>query len=332
VSAAACSAGAGSDRPSPSDPYRPGYRAVPDVDRDALVECVVNVSEGRDLAVVGAIGAAGGDRVLDVHSDPEHHRSVLTLAGPLDAVEAAARAVVTRAIELIDLRTHSGLHPRFGAADVVPFVSLADSVTGAAGWDAVLAARDRFAEWAGAELGLPCFLYGPERSLPDVRRRAFSTLAPDAGPPRPHPSAGAAAVGARGVLVAYNIWLTGSGDGAADVAEVAEVARAIATAIRGPAVRALGFALDRAAQVSVNLVDPTAVSIEQVYDEVAASAVAKGVAVLRAELVGLIPAVVLDGVPPRRWSELDLSEESTIERRLETAGRRSSSGPPTPGH
>ena len=253
MSAAACSAAAGSARSSPSDLRRPGDRAARDGSGEQLAECVVNFSEGRDLAVVAAIGTAGGDRVLDVHSDPTHHRSVLTLGGPLDAVEAAARAVVARAVELIDLRAHTGVHPRFGAADVVPFVTLPDTVSTAAGWDAVLGARNRLATWAGEELALPCFLYGPERSLPDVRRRAFSTLAPDTGPPRPHPSAGAAAVGARGVLVAYNVWLAGSDEGDADVTQVA---RSIAADLRGPAVRALGFALESGAQVSVNLIDP----------------------------------------------------------------------------
>jgi glutamate formiminotransferase / 5-formyltetrahydrofolate cyclo-ligase len=328
VSAAACSAGAGSRTPSPSDPHRPGYRAAPDSVREQFAACVVNVSEGRDLGVVSAVGEAGGDRLLDVHSDPEHHRSVLTLGGALESVEAAARAVVTRAVELIDLRTHDGVHPRVGAADVVPFVALAEHVPGAAGFEAVLEARNRFAEWAGGELGLPCFLYGPERSLPDVRRRAFSTLAPDTGPPRPHPSAGAAAVGARGVLVAYNVWLAGAEEGRAGATGVAEVARSIAAALRGPAVRALGFALDGAAQVSVNLIDPAAVSVEQVYDEVAAAAEEKGATVIRAELVGLIPASLLHEVPARRWAELDLSEESTIEHRLGTTGFRT--GPGTP--
>lgn len=292
---------------------------------EQLAECVVNLSEGRDLGVVAAIGAAGGDQVLDVHSDPTHHRSVLTLGGPLDAVESAARAVVTRAVELIDLRAHSGVHPRFGSADVVPFVTLPGTVPTAAGWEAVLGARNRFATWAGEELALPCFLYGPERSLPDVRHRAFSTLAPDTGPPRPHPSAGATAVGAREVLVAYNVWLTGPDDGTVDVTQVA---RSIARTLRGPAVRALGFELDSGAQVSVNLIDPANAGVESLYDQVAAAAESRGCRVVRAELVGLVPADVLAATPSRRWAELDLSEASTIERRLENAGFPASPGTP----
>ncbi len=292
---------------------------------EQLAECVVNISEGRDLAVVGAVRAAGGESVLDVHTDAAHHRSVLTLGGPLDTVESAAGAVVAAAVERIDLRTHVGVHPRFGAADVVPFVTLADALPDGAGWEDVLGARNRFARWAARQLELPCFLYGPERSLPDVRRRAFSTLAPDTGPSRPHPSAGAAAVGARGVLVAYNVWLAGSDKGNP---EVVEVARSIAAALRGPTLRALAFAIEEGAQVSCNLVDPGSVSVEHVYDEVAMAAESMGSTVVRAELVGLVPTAVLEAVPPRRWAELDLSEESTIEYRLATSRLRPGSGAP----
>ena len=153
------------------------------------------------------IAACAGRALLDVHSDPWHHRSVLTLGG--DDVEAAARAVAAAAVDLLDLSDHEGAHPRLGVVDVVPFVPLprlgggrrrgADDDLGEA-----LAARDRFARYAADELGVPCFFYGPERSLPEVRRRAFVTEAPDAGPAVPHPSAGAMCVGARPPLVAYN--------------------------------------------------------------------------------------------------------------------------------
>src|SRR5205807_3220376 len=129
----------------------------------AVLECVINVSEGRQAGVIDALAAAAGGALLDVHSDPHHHRSVLTLAGP--EVEAAARSVTSAGIELIDLRVHSGVHPRIGAVDVVPFVPLA----GSAMEDAV-AARDRFAAWAVASLGVPVHRYGPERSLPELRR------------------------------------------------------------------------------------------------------------------------------------------------------------------
>jgi len=275
-----------------------------------VLECVVNVSEGRDGAVVAALADAGADVVLDVHSDPDHNRSVLTLAGPGPDVEDAVRAVARVALERIDLRHHEGAHPRLGALDVVPFVPL-DRSGGPVGPGADLTpaagARDRFASWAGAELALPCFCFGPERSLPEVRRQAFAALAPDAGPAQPHPSAGACAVGARGALVAYNLWLT-----TPDVA----VARAIASALRGPAVRALGLAVGTTTQVSCNLVDPFAFGPAEVFDIVAGLAREAGTAVARAELVGLAPAKVVDKVPTSRHRALDLDPQRTIEARL----------------
>jgi glutamate formiminotransferase len=251
-----------------------------------VLECVINVSEGRDATVIGRIADAGGACLLDVHSDPHHHRSVLTLAG--GDVEAAARAVTEEALRWVDLRHHAGAHPRLGAVDVVPFVPLAG-----ASIDDAVAARDRFAAWAGAELGVPCFLYGPERPLPEVRRRAFTDLAPDTGPPVPHPTAGAICAGARPVLVAYNVWL-------APAAGV-DTARRVAREIRGPALRALGLDVGGRAQVSMNLIDPERVTPADAYDAVAARAPVAG-----AELVGLVPAAVLAAVPPGRWAELDL--------------------------
>src|SRR5262249_33513698 len=154
--------------------------------------------------------------------------------------------------------------------------------------------------WAGTELALPCFLYGPERSLPDVRRAAFGTLAPDTGPPVPHPTAGAAAIGARPVLVAYNLWL-------APGTSVA-VAKAVAAAIRGPAVRAPGLDVGGEAKVSCNLIQPEVLGPGAAFD-----AVASRCEVARAELVGLVPASVLEAEPTSRWQELDLDPSRTIE-------------------
>ena len=265
-----------------------------------MLECVINVSEGRDGEVVGAIAAAAGRHILDVHSDPHHHRSVLTLAGP--DVEAAAREVTREAVARIDLRTHAGVHPRLGAVDVVPFVPLGDDDD----HETAAAARDRFARWAGAELALPCFLYGDERTLPEIRRRAFVDLAPDTGPDRPHPTAGATAVGWRPLLVAYNLWLAGG-----DV----DVARAVARTLRSEHVRALGLDVGGVAQVSCNLIAPSVVGPDAVYDAVAGTT-----AVARAELVGLVPDAVLSTVPRHRWAELDLDRSRTIEARLAAAG------------
>lgn len=271
----------------------------------AVLACVVNISEGRDLGVVDAIAAAAGDHLLDAHHDPWHHRSVLTLAGP--EVEDATRAVAVAAVDRLDIRAHEGVHPRLGVLDVVPFVPLAN-----ARLEEAVGARDRFARWLGAELGVPAFFYAPERSLPDVRRRAFVDLAPDAGPDVAHPTAGASCVGARGALVAYNLWLAG-----ADLA----TARAIAAAIRSSSVRALAFPVGDHVQVSCNLVDPERHTPDAVFDAVAARA-----PVARAELVGLLPRAVLERVPVPRWAALDLDPSKTIEARLEQAGLDGGSG------
>jgi glutamate formiminotransferase len=285
----------------------------------ASFECVVNVSEGRDGSVIDAIASAGGEHLLDRHSDAEHHRSVLTLGGPLDAIEAAARAVAAVAVAAIDIRTHVGVHPRRGAVDVVPFVPLGGADGEGEAWCRALEARVRFAEWAGSELGVPCFLYGPERTLPDIRRQAFSSLTPDSGPPTPHPTAGATAVGVRPVLVAYNVWIADRDRGPAG--EVLSVARALAAELRGPSIRSLGLALASGAQVSCNLIDPSGAAITRVYDTVAAGARAQGYPVVRAELVGLVPEATLRAVPRPRWAEMDLGEKRTIEyRMLERAG------------
>ncbi|HEX6238970.1 MAG TPA: hypothetical protein VFZ68_17360, partial [Acidimicrobiales bacterium] len=217
-----------------------------------MLECVVNVSEGADEHVVERIAASAGRDLLDRHSDPHHNRTVLTLVG-----QEAPRRVASTVVQLLDLRRHTGAHPRIGVVDVVPFVPL----TGATMADAV-AARDDFITWIARELEVPAFAYGPGspapggvasgplgpgRSLPEVRRGAFVELAPDAGPPRPHPTAGAVAVGAREVLVAWNVWLAEP-----DL----DRAREVAAAVRGPDLRALGLAVGDRVQVSMNLVAP----------------------------------------------------------------------------
>jgi glutamate formiminotransferase len=269
-----------------------GFRCSVTCQAGTVLECVINISEGRDERTIAAIAAAAGRHLLDVHTDPHHHRSVLTLVG-----EAAPRAVTAEAVARIDLRRHEGVHPRIGAVDVVPFVPLAGSTLA----DAV-AARDSFGRWAAEDLGLPCFTYGPERTLPELRREAFASLAPTFGPDRPHPTAGAVAVGARPVLVAYNVWL---------VEPDLDLARRIAREVRGPAVRTLGLAVGDRVQVSMNLVDPGAVGPAEATDAVAARASVAG-----CELVGLVPEAVLAAVPQRRWAELDLGADRTIEERL----------------
>lgn len=268
------------------------------------------------------MAVACGERLLDVHADPDHHRAVYTLAGDPDDVEDAARELARTAVASLDLRGHDGRHPRIGVVDVVPFVPFpppgapgAPEPLGAGDLARAVGARDRFAAWASDELELPCFLYGPladgsSRTLPEIRRQAFTSLAPDTGPPRPHPTAGASAVGARPVLIAYNLWVQG-----ADVTFV----RRLAASLRGPGVRTLGLDLAQGIQLSCNLIDPFDVGPAQLYDAAAAVLESVGARVAGAELVGLLPAAVLGAIPERRWGELGLSADRTVESRLAAA-------------
>ncbi len=280
-----------------------------------LSECVVNVSEGRDDAVLRQLAEAATPSLVDLHRDPDHNRAVLTLAGLPDAVAEAARALARAAVDLIDLRRHEGAHPRLGALDVVPFVPYAPGGLPPHDLASALERRDTFADWLATELGVPSFLYGPlpgggTRSLPDLRRLAFAPpqeggLEPDIGPRSPHPTAGATAVGARPVLVAYNVWVSSL-----------DIARAVAPHVRNEQVRVLALAVGQRAQVSCNLVDPAAYGPARLYDAVAALVEEAGGAVEGAELVGLIPSAVLAKISPARYEELGLSDDTTVESRL----------------
>lgn len=262
-----------------------------------MIECVVNISEGRRDEVLASLADVCGDDLLDVHTDPHHNRSVFTLIGT-----DAPRRLTARAIEVVDLSDHRGVHPRIGAVDVVPFVPLEGSTMGDA-----IRTRDAFALWAGTELGLPCFLYGPKRSLPQVRRGSFTSLIPDTGPDAPHPSAGACAVGARGLLVAYNVWV--------DAPDLDSVRR-VASAVRAPAVRTLGLHVGDRFQVSCNLIAPAVAGPADVERSVVRAGAAEGIVVTGCELVGLVPAAVLDDIDRSEWDRLDLSTDGTIESRL----------------
>ena len=257
-----------------------------------MLECVVNISEGRDSGHLSALARELGGDLLDLHSDPDHHRSVFTLVG-----EHAPRVLASSVVRTLDIRRHSGVHPRIGIVDVVPFVPLHGATM-----DDAVAARNRFAEWAAADLGLPVFLYGPERTLPDIRRRAWRDLSPDVGPATPHPTAGAMCVGVRPPLVAYNVWLDG-----VDLT----TAKRVAAEVRGPHVRTLGLQVGESTQVSMNLVAPDIVGPDTAFD-----AVRERTPVARAELVGLLPAATLAVIPRSRWEELDLAASRTIEWRL----------------
>jgi glutamate formiminotransferase len=294
-----------------------------------VLECVVNISEGRHRDVVDGLAAACRPILLDVHTDADHHRSVLTLAGPPDVVAEAALALARAAVERINMSDHAGVHPRLGAADVVPFVPLDIGPSAGATDEATVRTRRlqlagevarAWGQRAAEELGVPVFLYGsadPEgRSLPDVRREAFRGRQPDFGPGVPHPTAGAMAVGARPILVALNCELS-AGD------ESLAVARSVARAVRErdgglPGVRALGFALASkgGAQVSMNLVDLTATGVETACEAVRREAERHGRSVTAVELVGLLPAAELGRCSREFLDWSRLSPDQTIEARL----------------
>jgi len=275
---------------------------------------VPNVSEGRDAAVLEAIGAAfagGGARVLDVHADPDHHRAVFTLAASSGVLAAALVEGARVAVQRIDLREDRGLHPHVGALDVAPVVHLDEARRGAAVAEA-LVLGDRL----GAEVGLPVFLYGAlagGRTRARLRAGGREGLAergtaPDFGPRALHPSAGATLVTARGPLVAFNLEL-------APPAGLAE-ARAIAAALREsgpeglPGLRAIGLTLAArggVAQVSCNVEDHRALPLARLL-----AAVERHAPVAEAELVGLAPQAAFDGWPER----VAIRNRATVEERL----------------
>jgi glutamate formiminotransferase len=264
-----------------------------------LIECVANFSEGRDAAVVAAIErairSAAGVVVLRSEMDTDHNRSVITFVGPPDAVAAGALRAIETAVERIDLRKHAGVHPRMGAADVVPFVPL----EGATLDDCVAIARQT-GEEVWKRLRVPVYFYeaaamSPDRRLlENCRRGGFENprIAPDVGGPALHPSAGACIIGARKILIAFNVNLkTGN----------VQVARDIARKIRAssggmPFVKALGLPLsDRGlAQVSMNLTDFEQTPLHVVFDAVKREAAARGVEIAGSEIIGLIPKKALE--------------------------------------
>lgn len=272
-----------------------------------MIECVVNISEGRNTALLADLCATAGRSLRDHHRDAVHNRSVFTLINTADELLADAYALIGASFEHLDLRTHDGVHPRFGVVDVIPFVGL-----DARDEQRAVALRDHTARWIGDERGVPAFLYGPygdgTRTLPAVRKGAFSLFSPDFGPPKPTATLGACAVGARPVLLAWNLWLQ-------DV--TLGEARRIAKALRRTHVRSLAFPYDEYVQISFNLIAPGDVGPAIVYDQ-AASMLPDG-AIVRAELVGLIPQAVLANQDRARWAQLGLSDDQTIESRLATS-------------
>lgn len=298
-----------------------------------IVECVPNFSEGRKREVVdelvATINGIKGAAVLGSHLDADHNRAVITFAGSPAAVEDAAVRVIKRAAQLIDLREHRGVHPRVGAADVVPFVPVA----GVTMRECVELAH-RVGERVAREDEIPIYFYEhaalvPERRrLEHVRRGGFEQLSeelasttpaflPDLGPARVHPRAGACVIGARPFLIAYNVNLR-----SADVALARRIAQTIRARDGGlPAVKALGLTLATRGivQVSMNLIDYHVTSLAQVFDAVRSEAAARGVEVAGSEIVGLVPQDALPDDAERRLILENFSPDLILENKLRDA-------------
>jgi glutamate formiminotransferase len=294
----------------------------------AIIECVPNISEGRRADVVSSIADAvrrvTGARLLDVSSDASHNRSVITMAGDAAPLKTAVLALFDAAIAAIDLRTHTGEHPRLGAVDVVPFVPI-EGVT----MEACVALAKDTAQAVAERFKVPVYLYEEAQSNPlrknleDIRRGEFEGLAakmagdgwvPDYGPPSPHPAAGATVIGARMPLVAYNINLA---------TDRIEVAKKIAAAVRFSSggfrfVKAMGVTLaDRGiVQVSMNLTNYEKTPIHRVFEAVKREAERHGVTVLESEIVGLVPAAALIDAAGSALQLTDFKRNQVLETRL----------------
>jgi len=291
-----------------------------------LIECVANFSEGRDAATVraieDAIASSAGVLLLRAERDADHNRSVITFAGPPDAVSEGALRGIAVAVERIDLRKHSGVHPRMGAADVVPFVPL----EGATLADCAAIAR-RTGEEVWKRFQVPVYFYeaaamsGERRHLENCRRGGFESpkLTPDLGGPTLHPSAGACIIGARKLLIAFNINLQTD-----DVAVAREIARTIRASSGGmPFVKALGLPLAGRglAQVSMNLTDFEQTPLHEVFDAVQHEAAARGVAVAGSEIIGLVPKKALEDAAAHYLKCENFESGLVLENRLDRAQR-----------
>jgi glutamate formiminotransferase len=284
-----------------------------------MIECVPNFSEGRDTAVVheiaAAISAVPGVTLLGWEADADHHRSVITFAGPADAVSEGAIQGVGAAAARIDLNKHHGVHPRAGSADVVPFVPLEGSTLG----DCVAVAHQA-GEQIWERFGVPVYFYEaaarvPERRpLQNVRRKGFDGKPPDIGDVAAHPTAGAVMVGARHFLIAYNVDLA-----TPDVT----IAQAIAKEIRESSggfrfVKAMGLHLGSAnrAQVSMNLTNFAEIPLDRLYETIAQEAAHLGTSVVESELIGFIPKAAFEQSPEFFRRTRGFEESRIIEHRL----------------
>ena len=294
-----------------------------------LIECVPNISEGRRRGVVEQIAAAAsgeGRQVIDLSLDEDHHRSVITLVGHPEGLLEGVVHLVRETVERIDLRQHRGAHPRMGAVDVIPFVPIR-GVTMADCVDLSHRAGERIAR----EFGIPVYLYeesatrDARRNLARIRQGQFERLAekmadpewhPDYGEPRPHPTAGAVAVGAREFLIAYNINLATSS---------LSVAKRIAAAVRFSSgglryVKALGLLLENRGivQVSMNLTNFKKTPLLRTFELVRREARRHGVMVLGSEIVGTVPRQALVDVAVAALQLDGFSLERVLEERIET--------------
>lgn len=297
-----------------------------------IIQCVPNFSEGRRKEVIARLGAAvrgvPGIRLLDVQSDADHNRSVLTFIGPPQPVLAAALAAMRVATESIDMEQHTGSHPRIGATDVVPFVPVA----GVALDQCVQFAR-RFGELVASELHIPVYLYGAAAQrdervlLANIRRGQYEGLKaevdqtgrrPDFGEPRLHPTAGATAVGARRPMVAYNVYLSG-----VEMAVARRIARQVRERDGGlPGVQAIGLdvAATEQVQVSMNLLDTDQTSIWRAYQEVRQLAEAAGGTVVRSEVIGLVTLSAVTGSLAEAIGCHELAARQVLEAHLVGSG------------
>jgi glutamate formiminotransferase len=293
-----------------------------------LIECVPNVSEGRRADVIDRLSSSvariTGVRLLDHSSDPTHNRSVLTFAGEPGPVADGVLVLFETAVETIDLRSHTGAHPRLGAVDVVPFIPLRDAAMS----DCIALAHTTAAAVA-SRFEIPVFLYEEaaateaRRNLANIRRGEFEGLAaklalpdwkPDYGPAQPHPTAGAAVIGARAPLIAFNVNLG---------TDNLETAKAIAAAVRQssgglPFVKALGLAVEHrgVTQVSMNLTNYEKTPIIRVFEAVRHEAALRGTTVVESEIVGLVPEAALPPNPEQSLQLCGFSAGQVLEKRL----------------
>ncbi len=302
---------------------------MPRSDRKEIIECVANFSEGRRhkilAEIVAAIALKPDVDVLSVESDVDHNRTVLTFVGAPQAVAEAAFSSIRVAASCIDMRRHRGQHPRIGAADVIPFVPLRNVTM-----DQCVSLARAVGARVAAELGLPVFLYAEaalqeaNRELPAIRRGGYERLRksiasdqapqPDFGP-RQLGRAGGCIIGARQILIAYNVYLNTT-----DL----RIAKAIARAIRESAggmkqVRALGLFVNGRAQVSMNLTDYRVTSMSAVFDRLRIEASQFGVAIDSSEIIGLMPRDALGGASPQQLKIANFNRQRLLEHHLGAA-------------